>query len=335
MKFASVTLESPRRLVASRPDLLPIGVLLIFCLFLFLASESVRYGDAVVYAADIRAGALTEPGHLIWRPLGRLVSFANPSLLTYSDVLWRLQILCLIASVLSVVSMYFLVRRSCGRSVAFFVSMFMAISNGFWVYSFSGCSYSLGVLFQIVALRYVVANKGNVITPSAACIAGVYGGLSAAAWGIELLAAPAIWLAVMIIPEKEKNAIGRKVKNTAGLLIGYALAFLIPLLVAFLFRANAPGETFTGGAGDASGKFWVWLSSARHGIPARLGVTQILRVVIGWPQSVLSISSTGQDLRLWHFKEAGFPWSFWLCSLLVFYAALVACGITLVRHVRH
>jgi hypothetical protein len=158
----------------------------------------------------------------------------------------------------------------------------------------------------------------------------VYGGLSAAAWGIEALAAAAIWLAVILTPAKEGNTVGRHIRATLGLSIGYALACLLPLLMAFIFRSHTPTEAVPSAANGDVG-FWAWLGSARHGIPAKLGVTQVLRVAIGWPQSVLSISSIGQDLRLWHLKDAGFPWSLWLGALVVFYAALGACGLVLVR----
>jgi hypothetical protein len=330
MKLASPTFESLKGVLGGRPELLAVGGLLIFCSLFFLSSESVRYGDAVVYAADLRLGALIEPGHLIWRPLGRVVGSALWPSPAYSDVLWVLQILCLVASLSAVCAMFFLARSLCGWPVAFFVSILMAISNGFWAYSFSGCSYSLGVLFQIMSLRYAVSNRGIAATPVTACIAGAYGGLSAAAWGLESLAAPAIWLAVMLTSVKNGNTVGRQIRATVGLSIGYVFAFFLPLLVAFFFRSHLQSEALTG-AGSGGVRFLDWLSSARHGIPARFGVTQIFRVVIGWPQSVLSTSNIGQDLRLWHFREAGFPWSLWLGGLAAFYAALGTCGLVLVR----
>src|ERR1700747_1597061 len=98
--------------------------------WLFVASESAWYGDSTTYAADIRADRLIHPGHLLWRPLGRLLAVVlGPQ--SYSAVLWQLQFLCLLASVLVVVATYRLAARLYGRPGALAAATLMAVSNGF------------------------------------------------------------------------------------------------------------------------------------------------------------------------------------------------------------
>ena len=295
--------------------------LVALCACLFVASESVWYGDATTYAADIRAGTLIEPGHLLWRPLGSAVGLAlRPQ--SFSAVLWQLQFLCLLASLLAVIALYRLASRSYGRPSALVAATLMAVSNGFWIYAFSGCSYSLSMLFVILALRYAIVPRGTAATGVAALAAGAFGGLSAATWGIQLLVAPAIWLALVLTPAREQSSIQVQVRNTAWLAAGYLLAFVAPTLIAYAIeahtRAAAPGVA-------------AWLASSRHGIPAHYGVAQLLRVLMGWPQSIISTSDLGWRLRLWHLQEARFPVSAWLGVFVVFYAAL-AGGIRVLGH---
>lgn len=286
--------------------------------WLFVVSESAWYGDATTYAADIRAGHLTDPGHLLWRPLGALVSLALGAQ-SYSAILWQLQFLCVIASIGAVIAMYRLAAQLYGRRPAVVVAALMAVSNGFWTYAFSGCSYSLSMLFAILAMRCAIAPRDTPATGAAALCAGALGGLSAATWGIQALAAPAIWAALVLTPSRRHSSLREHLRNTAGLAAGYLLAFAVPLLAAYLTKAR--GSAATTGAGHSQ-TFPGWLASSRHGIPAHYSVAQLLRVLIGWPQSVISTSDLGVHLRLWRLHEGAFPASVWLGVYVVFYAAV-------------
>jgi hypothetical protein len=299
-----------------------VSILVFLSSWLFFVSESACYGDSTKYAFDVRTGALIEPGHLLWRPFGHLLQIVLKTQPTLSGVLWHLQFLCLIASVLTVIAMYVVASRMYGRTAGFLAATLMAVSNGFWAYSFSGCSYSLSVLFAILALRFAISDLGRAITPLEAFTAGIFGGLSAATWAVQVLAAPAIWLSLMLTPARDKTSFTLQVRNTVRLIVGYLLAFAIPVLVAYLIQArhvaaSAPGTGTSAGLG-------AWLSSSSHGIPAHYGVTQVLRVAMGWPQSVVSTSDIGPQLRFWHTHEAGFPTSPWLGAFVFFYAALMS-----------
>jgi len=302
---------------------------MLLCLCLFVASESAWYDDATTYAADILAGRLIEPGHLLWRPLGHLVGLVTGAA-TYSAVLWRLQFLSLFASVLAAAAMYLLVVRLYGRPGALVAATLMAVSNGFWSYAFSGGSYSLSMLFAILALRCAISPRGEATRGTTAFAAGALGGLSAATWGIQILAAPALWLALLLTPARDQSSLGQQLRNTASLVGGYLLMLVVPLLAAFLIQTRAHGVLFAGTHGQTF-NLASWLASSGHGIPAHYGIAQLLRVIIGWPQSIVSTFDLGSRLRLWRLHETAFPASPWLGVLIVLYAALAGAIFALAR----
>ena len=311
-----------RRSLTISSDGMALCLLILLSSFLFVSSESAWYGDATVYVSDVRAGAIIEPGHLLWRPLGYLMGALPRQQPAYSIELWYLQLLCLAGSVLAVISMYLVASRMFGRSAAFLAATLMAVSNGFWAYSFSGCSYSMSVLFTTLALRFALSDRGTVVSPWGAFAAGIFGGLSAATWAIQLLVAPAIWLALMLTPTRDQASTALRIANTARLAAGYLLAFVIPVLAAYWVQ-NGYGTGSAGATGN-SVAFGAWLSSSSHGIPAHYDVARVLRAAMGWPQSVISTSDLGPQLRLWRIHEASFPASAWLASFVVFYAALTS-----------
>lgn len=289
---------------------------------LFVASESGNYGDGSVYAADIRAGALIEPGHMLWRPLGHLIGVVLRQQPTSSNILWQLQFLCLGASVLAVAAMYIIASRMYGSSVGFLAAMLMMVSNGFWSYSFSGCAYTLSVLFTTIALGFAISAGGATIAPFGALSAGIFGGLAGATWAVQLLAAPALWLALMLTPGRDRISPMSQLKNTALLVAGYALAFVIPLLLAYAVHLGYARGLDAGRSGNVG--LIAWLSSSDHGVAGHYSVAQALRVAMGWPQSVISASDIGEKLRLWYTREAGFPVSAWLGVFVVVFGALAA-----------
>lgn len=289
----------------------------------FVVSESVTFGDAPVYAADIHANKLIEPGHLLWRPLGWLIAAALGTRSSVSAELWVLQFASLIAGVLSVIATYALLTRVCARRTATVLSLLLIFSNGFWAYSFSGCSYSASILFGTLALLYAIPVSGEKQHSRHPFRAGIYGGLAASAWGPQLLVAPAIWLLVALeAPSRDREAIIRSLKRTSKLASGYLIAFIAPLVAAYL--------TYAATTGQSPARFGSWASSSSHGIPVRFGLSQIARVFIGFPQSILSVSDLGQRLRLWHFHVSSFPISAWLIPLFAFYALSIVGIIILI-----
>ncbi len=140
-----------------------------------------------MYAADIRAGALIEPGHMLWRPLGHLIGVVlnrQPDVLEHS--LGSCSFYVSGASVLAIVRpVYQIASRMYGSSVSFLAAMLMMVSNGFWSYSFSGCAYTLSVLFTTIALGFAISAGGATIAPFGALSAGIFGGLAGATWAVR------------------------------------------------------------------------------------------------------------------------------------------------------
>ena len=300
-------------------------------ILLFLLSNSVQYGDAIVYAKEMRAGQLLEPGHLAWRPLGYVAAALTGLLRSDSDALWVLQYCSLLFSGLAVAALWLFLRQcaGCGRTTAGAAAALMAVSNGFWVYSFSGSSYSLSILLLVAAMSYASCAKGPV-SAHRALLAGILVGAAASSWAIQVLSLPAVLL-LLVLTQPWKRSLWRlHVRNGFAMTGGWMLASLLPLFVAYMWYAHHPVQ----GQPHATVGLAPWLASATHGIPPHVSLMQLQRVMIGWPQSILSTFDLGQRLRLWSLREGTFPWSPWLLTPLILYALTAFCVYHLVKNFR-
>jgi len=268
---------------------------------------------------------------LLWRPLGYVIGHALGTLDTYSSTLWTLQGLCLAASVVGVVAIYVLCRNVTGPGMALFVAAFSAVSNGYWVYAFSGCSYTLGVLFQTLALHYAIREREAGHRWRNALAAGAFGGLALSAWGPNALAAPAILFALITATAGSCKRVQQSFQKAAAFALGYATTSVLPFVLAFVLARNLP--SWRVGMQTSSGlTFAKWLSTANNnGVPLHVGATQLLRAAMGWAQSVVSLSDVGYRLRLWHFGEGPFPVSLWSLVLLLFYVGVLVLAVILIR----
>jgi hypothetical protein len=306
-----------------------VGLLLVLAAscIAYVLSEGARFGDATVYATLIRRGDLIEPGHLLWRLLAYVVGQALGTLDTFSSTLWTLQGLCLAASLAGLAAIYFLCRQVAAPGIALFVTGFAAISNGYWVYAFSGCSYTCGVLFQAISLNYAIkerrANRGL----GNAFAAGGFGGLAAATWATNVVVAPATLVALITTTGGAHMRIRQMLYKTCMFALGYLTTFALPLALAYLCT-TAQGRAAPTSSGVS---FAQWVSSARHGVPTHFGMSQLLRAVLGWAQSVISLSDLGYQLRLWHFGEGPLPLTLWSLALLGFYAGVLLLAVVLLQ----
>lgn len=296
---------------------------------LFLFSNSVQYGDAATYAKNIRAGALLEPGHLLWRPLGYVAATLTGTGHSDSGVLWVLQGCTLLFSALTVGALYLFLRRAAGCTplAASVAAGLLAVSNGFWTYSFSGCSYSLSMLLLIAAMGCATCTV-RPVAARRALLAGVLAGAAVSAWAIQVLSLPALLVLLVMTPPWQQSQWRLHLRNALALAGGGMLTFLLPLLAAYGWQvAHQPPP------GAAAG-FGAWTASAGHGIAPHFSLAQVLRVAIGWPQSLLSTFDLGQRLRLWNLHEASFPGSVWMLAPLVVYALAAYCTYHLLRSFR-
>jgi hypothetical protein len=312
-----------------RLDWMLITVIALGSLLLLGLSDSVWYGDATTYASDIRAGNLIEPGHLLWRPLGYRVATTVGGLRSNSDALWALQWLSLISSALAVVGMsLFLLKAGCNRLITSATAALLVVSNGFWTYSFSGCSYSLSIFLLIIAMVFAVAKRDAPVSLCSALLAGGFAGASAATWAIQCLSIPAVLLILVLTPRWDRALRRDHLRNSIAMMTGCVLTFVVPLLAAWNVQAS---RAFESGGHPSARTLHLWLSSANHGIPAHLGVSQLVRVLIGWPQSILSMFDLGHELRLWGLHERGFPWSPWMLTPVVVYGGAMYSSYLLLK----
>jgi hypothetical protein len=315
-----------------RSDWMWAGLVLLGSALLFLLSNSVRYGDSPVYARDIRAGQLLEPGHLAWRPLGYAVAALTGLLRSDSEVLWVLQWCSLLFSALAVAALWLFLRRcaGCGRMAAGGAAALMAVSNGFWTYSFSGSSYSLSVLMLIAAMGCATRPE-RPVSAVRALLAGAFAGAAVSSWATQVVSLPALLLLLVLTPPWKRSLWGLHIRNACAMAGGWMLTFLLPLLAASTSHTHqarhGPLQATTAGFGS-------WVTSASHGIAPHLSLAQLLRVTIGWPQSILSMFDLGQGLRLWMLGERSFPWSAWMLTPLTVYALAAFCAYRLLQNFR-
>lgn len=300
---------------------------------LFALSNSLHYGDASTYTHDIRHGRLLEPGHLLWRPLGYLVASMAGALHSDSAVLWVLQGCSLLCSGLAVAALWLFLRRCvrCEVASAAAATALFAVSNGFWTYSFSGCSYGLSTLLLIAAMACAIRRE-EPLSAGRAALTGALAGLACATWAIEVLSLPALALLTVLTPRWQPALWRRHARNVLTLSAGWLLTFVVPLLCAWAWHAHE--ARVIAAQASAASALKPWLASASHGIPPQLSLAQLLRVLLGWPQSFLSMSDLGQQLRLWRLHEQSFPWSPWMLSPLAVYALTAYCGYRLLQRRR-
>lgn len=298
-----------------RSDWICAVLVLLGSILLFLRSNSVQYGDAIVYAQEMRAGHLLEPGHLAWRPLGYVAAALTGLQRSDSDSLWVLQYCSLLFSGLAVAALWLFLRQcaGCGRTAAGAAAALMAVSNGFWAYSFSGCSYSLSILLLIAAMSCASRAEGPV-SALRSLLAGTLVGTAASSWAIQVLSLPAVLLLLVLT---QRSPWRLHVRNALAMAGGWMLMSLLPLFVAYTWHAHHPVQ---GQPRAATVGLVPWLTSASHGIPPHVSLAQLLRLMLGWPQSILSTFDLGQRLRLWSLHEGSFPWSAWLLTPLTMYA---------------
>jgi hypothetical protein len=323
---ATSTATAPR----SHSRAVGLALVLVASCIAYVLSEGARFGDSTTYARQIMSGALIEPGHLLWRPLGYVLGHMLGTLDAYSSTLWTLQGLCLAASLAGLVAIYVLCSKVADPWIALFVAAFTAVSNGYWAYAFSGCSYTCGILFQTLALHYAVRERTGPGGWRNAFAAGGLGGLAAAAWAINALMAPAILVALLSTTAGSYRRLRQSLHQAGLFALGYGATFAIPVALAYLLMRVTP--RWRVGVPASSGmSFAQWLSSARHDVPFHVGSAQLLRAALGWAQSVISLSDVGYRLRLWRLGEGPFPFSLWSLVAPAFYAGVLLLALILLR----
>ena len=317
----------------TRTDWVAIAALTILAAFAYVTTESAVYGDAPYYARDILSGVLIEPGHLLWRPLTWIFASVVQLKADPSSALWAIQYLCLTASLLSGVALYCVARSYFSTTVATLATAFFLFSNGYWAFAFSGSSYSLSVLFGILAWACVsppaVGTGATPVSHARALTAGACTALAIATWGTQVVLLPVVWVAVMLADDSARFS-GRRLASTVALGVGPLVLLLLPLVLLHAAADSVGLERYSLPRPDTLGLL-AWYKSASHGISVGFQPSQLFRVFVGFPQSIVSISDIPQTLRLWMYGENRFPASAWIVVLPVFYLCTLLAVVQLRR----
>jgi len=91
----------------------------------------------------------------------------------------------------------------------------------------------LGILFQTIALHYAIKKCEATQERKNAFAAGSFGGLAAGAWAPNLLAAPAILVALITTTGDSSRRVRQFLSKAGVVTLGYLTTFVFPLAFAY------------------------------------------------------------------------------------------------------
>ena len=305
------------------------GVALMTYLLATWLTDAHFMGDTVGYVNTILAGdnRIWEFGHLLWRPLGLLVSvtFRPLTRLAVGDdvranVTFTLVALGWLAGLMSVLLLRGLVGRVCPQEWIVNVACFAFIfSQGFLNFSQTGCSYVPGLAFLLLGLR-ILAQGGE--QPRRSLRTAVFAGLALAVsiciWFLYLWAMPAAILAPLFLYgfSRERLRLAIQTALLCGLFVGLIYASVLAGLGLYSF---------------ADVKDWV--AAATHSAT----VAGFPRMVFGFARSFINMGNDGLLIKRFLLNDPYNPVSLLelfrlsLWKLVLFYLFLAAIVINLLR----
>lgn len=285
------------------------------------------FGDMMNYAGDVaiafevgplsKASPLWEFGHLLWRPIGyvltRAATYPEPvaSALELSLVTARIFIaLNLIAAAVAVALWYSIARKITGSfPFAATLTLGFAAGNGFLNYAHTGSSYVFGLAFVSFAtwLAFRAAERKRLDLTAAGAI-GVFSGFAAAVWFPFILAAPASALTAILW--NEQRGLGALRERRAFTFIAAAATACSAFLAAWLLVAVLVLEI------NSCSQFVSWVVHSGHGWSQTINA---LRMATGVPRLFYDI---GFDGLIWKRFTLGDPYAPVSVSRLVCCASL-------------
>lgn len=265
-------------------------------------TDAYLMGDSIWYANDILASRLWEFGHLLWRPLGWLVSqvfmpFSRPMVEAdaRANVIAILMALNWLAGLLSVFMLHSVVSKISQRAwVPHFATLAFVVSQGFLNFAQTGTSYLPGLSLLLLGM-YLSIRDGDRADPSSRT--GVPAGLALAGavllWFPYILSIPA-GLAFPLAVFGIRGSQWRLVLRTA-----VACALGIVLMYGTV-AASIGIYTFAG--------FQEWIVSSAHGIT---GVNGLPRMALGLARSFTNMGNDGIILKRFLLGDPYNPVSVW------------------------
>ncbi len=261
------------------------------------------HGDMMVYSTMIarafetggvaNEAGLWEFGHLLWRPLGWIMTWAVIPAASGADD-WRTALVAarvlitlnVLATMLSVVLWYSMARSITrshppGLAFALVVTIGLASGNGFLNYAQTGSSYVFGLALVSLAtwVAFWSAERERLSIVSA-CGVGLSIGLATTVWFPFILAAPACALTAVIW--KSPHGLYAVLRRDSLIYVSVAAgAFLVVLSLAFAAAASVIQF-------DSMGQFATWAVDSGHGWSQSQTITRLATGVprlfyyLGW-----------------------------------------------------
>jgi hypothetical protein len=294
-------------------------------LLLLVFTRSPVLNDTYYYAVDIHATLdtsspwsnpiLWDPGHLLWRPLARLVV---PPLLPLLErfvrgdaqmavTLLLISLSCL-AMLCSVLILYSVLVRTTDRPwLSLFVIVAFMCSNASLCALHSGTPYPAGLACILAGIWLV--QKDSPTNLKRAALAGLCGGVAVCFWFPYIVALPAL-LCLAVFNQRSDRV-------RSGLALTISAAAVVILLLGL-------GAHFRGV--DSFSSFRMWFTGAGHGTEQN---RNFIRSLFGLPRAFLDMGQMGIRIKqfLFHDPYANvkfgelFRLSLWKIGL--FYTALL------------
>jgi hypothetical protein len=264
------------------------GAALIALTVLFLTATDFS-GDAPFYARDVAAArsggvaGLIEPGHLLWRPLGAVVSAGSLSraggdpAVRERTVQRALTHASEIAAVVAVVAIALLTHVLFGSvPFALLVAAALSLSSAFANFSHAGAAYVPGLAALCVSLALGWA-PWHPWSRSTAAASGLFLALAAMFWLPYVLVAPAALAGMALLRPAGQRRHSAVIAGVACAGLG-VLSFGVAAVMA---GVRSPGQLVG------------WIGASSHG----LLMPGISRAAVGFVRTYLHIGADARDVK--------------------------------------
>jgi hypothetical protein len=310
-----------------REIVLPTVIIFITFLLLLIFTRSPFLNDTYYYAEDIyetlnvqspwSSPLLWDPGHLLWRPLARLIVHPLLPLLEHfvggdsrMAITLLLTTLSAVALFLAAILLYLILARSTKRVwLPLFPTFGFMCANTYLYALHSGTPYPPGLTCLLAGI-WLAQNDSSTLSLKRAVLAGLFGGAAVCFWFPYILALPAL-LCWAVLGESTLRW-----RTAVTLTMSAATVFVLCICLGAHFRGV-----------DSFSSFRIWFSGAGHGTEQN---RNFIRSLFGLPRAFLDMGQIGIKIKQFLFHDPYakvrfgelFRLSLWKIGL--FYIALVS-----------
>ncbi len=307
------------------------GPIIIAYLLLTAFTAANNPGDTIHYAEDIlRSDLFFDFGHLLWRPVGYLLSILTGPLMrlfvhtepsaniirTLLAINWLagLVCVCLIRSLAALLT-------QATKFAADAIAGGFLLSYAFLNFSQTGSAYVPGLVFLLLSMHLLLKHSINgKLRPRVVWKSGIILALGISFWSPYILAVPGILLSPLFFAGSQRRRAFRFVA------LG-VLAFCLSIILIFGSVALSLGIS-------SLPELTAWITAAAHNLPAQSGP---LRMGVGLAKSFVYLGSFGTTIKRYLVHDPYNPVSiqdliqFHSLKFLVFYGLALGMLIGLLR----